>query len=225
MKTPLISQLNPLVKAIAVGLAATLTVGALATPVAAEKSPGARDPRATSPIAEANPAVPAAVIAFLPDVVKQSRVTIDPTFRPGSPITYPDGTPVPGQSEQAIAAIHASDAPTGTDVLLLASAYACMDKQVSGLPGNAWGPESICGVAVFGSNGYSRYYTWGKAQWADTSGCVQGRGFSNGTPTWYSLSCGTSGSGFVPWGNVLGNPKARAKSLAPLLGFTGYWSS
>lgn len=165
-------------------------------------------------MARANPNVPAAVIAELPEVVQQSTVMIDPEFIPGSPIVYPDGTPVEGQSESA------------TRQAAMA-AYLCSGS-AWGPPTAAWGPANVCGSAVFGSPGYTRGYRWSGSQGiASPKGCAQGRGFnSSGAATWYGLGvCGQGATYPVPWGNVLANPAVRAKSMSPPVGITINWES
>lgn len=172
------------------------------------------------PIARANPDVAPEVIAELPEVVQQSTVTIE-GYVPGSPIVYPDGTPVEGQSPEATRAAEAAVTTADGGISPLAN---CRLQVWSA--GAFWGPTSVCGVAVFGSPGYRRGYSWSAAAGTATTGCVQGRGFNaSQQATWYGLGCGSFGGGQVNWGNVLGNPAARAMSQGAVVGFRADWSS
>ncbi len=114
-----------------------------------------------TPIQKANPGIDANVIASLPQVVKDSSVKIDKSYSPGMPIIYPDGTPVPGQSDRAVAA-----------------AASCGGFVVAP-PTGAWGLTSVSPCAVFGSPGYKLTYTWSHAIGVYTTGVVRGLAFTS----------------------------------------------
>lgn len=158
------------------------------------------------PILEANPGLSQEVIDSLPEVVLQSDVLVDDSYEPGMPIIYPDGTPVEGQSAATT------------------FAAAFCGGTVYGPPGT-WGATSQGSCGVFGHPGYKRGYTWAAANVSIfTTGCVQGRGYNaSQNAQWYSLSCGSIGSGTVPWGNVLAKPATRALSQGTPFGFTASW--
>ncbi len=188
---------------VAPGAAASALVGD-------ERSPGWRE----LPVSVANPDVPRTVIEQLPEAVQQSQVVIDDGFVPGSPIVYPDGTPVEGQAPDVVARIAGARADCG--------------GRATGSGLGSWGAESTCGVAVFGSPGYVRGYSWWVPMTVSAKACAQGRGFnSQGVRTWYGLGvCGSSHYNFgVPWGNILSNPSVRVKSMSPPSGVTVDWSS
>jgi hypothetical protein len=127
---------------------------------------------------------------------------------------YTDGTPVEGQ---------------GPDIdVRIAQARASCGGKATGSGLAIWGQESVCGVAVFGSPGYVRSYSWWVPFTVSAKACTQGRGFNaQGARTWYGLGvCGSSHYNFgVPWGNVLGNPAVQVKSMSPPSGVTVEWSS
>lgn len=158
------------------------------------------------PIEKANPGLSRTVVDSLPSVVKASSVKIDESFVAGSPIVYPDGTPVPGQSAKT------------------KKAAAACGSTAFGPGSGAWGATSNGTCGVFGSPGYTRGYYWAIPAHVYTRGCLRARGFnSSGTATWYNVGCGTSGGSHVPWGNVLATPAAQAKSMAPPAGTTINW--
>jgi len=160
-----------------------------------------------SPAVMNNPEVSQVVMDSLPPIIlADPDVRIDSSYQPGMPIIFPDGTPVPGQAKEQVAA-----------------AFFC-GGAVWGPP-YTWGPTSWRTCSVWGHPGYYRGYSWSASYASFTTGCVQGRGFnSSGNAQWYSLSCGWSGSGAVPWGNVLATPATRATSLGPPAGFTAAWN-
>ncbi|KAA9159658.1 hypothetical protein FPZ12_020040 [Amycolatopsis acidicola] len=96
-----------------------------------------------------------------------------------------------------------------------ASADGCTDPhQASGIVGK-WGPVSKSNCAVFGHNGYKQGYSWRVQEGTNQYACVEGWGFDSKHTKgkWFSLGCGTSNKGTVPWGNVAANPQVRAKSM------------
>jgi hypothetical protein len=92
--------------------------------------------------------------------------------------------------------------------------------------GGEWGPASTGDGSIAGSTGYRASYSWRVQPGSSTQVCAQGRGFdAQGHGHWYSLGCGASGRGTVPWGKILGNPQLRARSLNILTGGFVLWSS
>lgn len=125
-----------------------------------------------------------------------------------------------GKRISRIGALVAAVAAAGTVVASAgvagaAPANACTDPhQASGVIGK-WGPVSKSSCAVFGHAGYKQGYSWNVQESTNQYACVEGWGFDakHTKGTWFSLGCGTSGKGSVPWGNVAANPKVRAKSM------------
>lgn len=201
-------------RATALAVAALVAVTGVASAAASTGAPDQDTSISDLPVAQANPDVSEELIASLPEVVQQSDVTIDSSFEAGTPIIYPDGTPVEGQSEQAQRAAVVARAFCG------ATAFA------NGL-GN-WGSPSYCNVAVFGSVGWTQGYAWSSAKGiANPRGCAQGLGFNaQKVQTWYGLGvCGQGDAYSIPWGNVLATPGVRVKSLSIPVGFNADWSS
>jgi hypothetical protein len=111
------------------------------------------------------------------------------------------------------ATLFAGTATADTGQVRLANA--CTDPhQASGVIGK-WGPASESTCAVFGSPGHKQGYSWNVQESTNQYACVEGWGFDKKHPKggWFSLGCGTSGKGSLPWGNVAANPKVRAKSM------------
>lgn len=159
------------------------------------------------PAAVNNPDIPLSVIESLPEVIQNDRdIVIADDFDPASPIIYPDGTPVEGQS-----------------AVKTAAAARCGGTASAGVLGT-WGVPSVGGCAIFGSPGHQEVYSWHVMDPTKTV-CVQGKGFSAaGAQTWYGIGCGTSRTGVgVRWGNILANPAIRAMSQAYLLGNSVSW--
>lgn len=156
------------------------------------------------PVAKANPSVAEEVITSLPEEIQQSDVHIDESYEPGQLILDTEGVPIDGQD-------------------LTTRAWPNCTLQAWGPPGSNWGATSTCGVAVFGHRGYNHGYSW--ARFSDTYGCVQFRGYNSAKArTWYTGGCGSFNSGVsVPWGNVLGNPAARAYSQSFATGWLVDW--
>ena len=160
------------------------------------------------PIAKVNPQVSDEVIESLPDVVQQSTVGIAPDYQPGTPIYYPNGKLVEGQSAEVMQA-----------------AVAC-SRSVIAPPGGAWSKADVCPTAIFGYPGFYKFYSWARS--SDTMGCVQVRGYQYETTpvaTWRSAGCGNFNNVEVYWGNVLGNPAARARSQAVVNGWVADWNA
>jgi hypothetical protein len=86
-----------------------------------------------------------------------------------------------------------------------------------------WGPTSRSNCSVVGSPGFREFYIWHVNPGSNANVCVQAWGYSSGKGRWYSLGCGSGGNGAVPWGNVLGQPKFRARSTTVPLGATVVW--
>ncbi len=184
--------------------AALLLVGAFGADAAVD---GAID---ELPVAKANPGLSEDLIKSLPPAVQQSDVIVDPNFKPGTPIYYPDGRLVEGQNP---------------NVVNSAMAAAC-SLTVTALPGGAWGTPSECSVGIFGHAGYYRAYSW--AATSDTQGCIQVRGtYFETTPEmhWYAAGCGYFNSVSVYWGNVLMSPATRALSQSLATGWIADWQS
>ncbi|GIG22121.1 hypothetical protein Cch01nite_28450 [Cellulomonas chitinilytica] len=183
---------------------------------------------ANLPVATANPGLPASVIAGLPPIVQKSHTKLSlESYIPGSPIVYPDGTPVPGQSKAALAKLDSIDAASGG--LARFSGNWCMTAYA--IAGGGWSPPSVCPVAVWGSPGWSYPYSWARIEHGESTGCLQGRGWTvvsggGGTivPLWRGIGCGIQSGGAVSWGNVLGNPAVIAKSSVALMGFAANWT-
>lgn len=175
-------------------VAVTAAMGVTVSPPAATAAPVWK-------IEKANPGISKEMLDSLPDVVKNSSVTIDPSYKAGTPIVYLDGSPVPGQKSTAKVATASSCPAYGTVVA----------------PGTgAWSGAGGCGV--FGNPNCIQGYAWDASPQVYTKGCVQGRGFnSSKTKTWYAIGCGLTGGGTVPWGNVLAMPAVRAQSLSQLV--------
>lgn len=187
-----------------------LVLASLLVPMAALSGPTAStaaEPPEQHPIEESNPGISPELLASLPAEVLESDVVVDSSYEPGTPIVYPDGRPVAGQSSRATA--YAASFCGGT---------------VYGLGTGGWGPTSVGTCGVFGYPGYMKGYYWQRTS-SLAGGCVQGRGFNSaGTRTWYALSCGTQNLGqYVPWGNILATPATRAQSLGVPAGFTAQW--
>lgn len=189
-----------------------VTVGAalaMSAAISVTVSPPAATAAPVWKIQKANPGMSKAMLDSLPDVVKNSSVTIDSSYEIGTPIVDLKGKPLPGQSKERMAAAASSCPPSGT---------------VFGPPGGSWGATSDSGCGVFGRSGFTQGYVWNIPAQNYTKGCVQGRGFnSSKTRTWYAVGCGENGGNNVPWGNVLATPATRASSLAGAAGFTAYW--
>jgi hypothetical protein len=83
-------------------------------------------------------------------------------------------------------------------------------------PPGAWGPASTSPVAVAGHPGYRQGYSWSVEGNVPTLVCAQGKGYDqNGNVQWNGLGCsGDGGNGVAPWGNLLGQPQLRARSLS-----------
>lgn len=161
------------------------------------------------PIVKANPQLSAEIVESLPDAVKHSAVEIAPDYQPGTPIYYPGGKLVEGQSAE-----------------VMRVAARCSRSVVAPI-GGAWSRADVCPVALFGSPELYIRYSWEKA--FDTTGCVQVRGYNRGTSpraVWNTGGCGSFNSNVsVHWGNVLGNPAARAKSQSVVTGWTVNWQA
>lgn len=181
-----------------IGLTA-LAAPAAAAPIAAD------DPL---PIELANPNVPKEVIDGLPDVIKQSDAIIAENFDPNAIIYYLDGTLVEGQSKA-----------------VQARARICQTYTLTGPIGGAWSKEQVCGSVLWGSPGATIGYTFTVNPSSVTYGCLQGSGYNSlGNKQFYSIGCGNSASrAGIPWGNIIGNPSARAKTNG-ITGVTLAWS-
>jgi len=156
----------------------------------------------------ANPGLSRQVLESLPPVVKASSVKIDSSYTPGTPIVYPDGTLVPGQS-----------------ATMQAKAAASCGGRVVALGNGAWSPSSVSNCSVFGSPGWKVTYSWSRAFGVYTTGCVRAKAYNaSGTSYWVSAGCGTSSYVNAPWGNILGVPAVQAFSQGPPAGFTADWS-
>ena len=174
------------------------------------------------PIERANPGISEAIVMSLPPVLRARPLVIDPNFKPGTPVVYTDGTPVPGQPKaQLAAALHCGSgfvAPgTGT-----------------------WGPTSTGSCGLTGPSTNRMNYSWGAGDGVFTAGCTEGRGFYIYTDPpwlpgtghdhighkWYGTNCGKSGSASVRWDrNILAVPAFRARSEGIPAGFSGNWSA
>lgn len=166
-------------------------------------------------IAENNPTIPESTIKSLPSVVLQDpTVTIDPSYKPGTPIEIPQ--PSTGVKSASVASF------TATTGFLAAKGCGTHHFVVAPATGK-WSGTSSSGCAVFGHPGLKMTYTWTEG---DGKGCLRGLSFSTvkgkTKNSWTSLGCyGHSQS--VPWGNVLGTPLVQAKSIGVLRGFNAEW--
>jgi hypothetical protein len=81
-------------------------------------------------------------------------------------------------------------------------------------PGGAWGVPSQASVAIIGSSGFSKGYTWKVEGNVPTTVGAQAWGFDNsGQGRWYNIGVSSKGgSASVPWGNVLAYPRIRVQS-------------
>lgn len=197
---------------VATAIAGIAIMGSLPAIATGENSTAPRDVL-ESPVAKSNPHVSTEVLKQLPEVLlDDADLYIAPTYEAGTPIVYPDGSPVPGQSDKQIAAA------------------ANCGGTAWGPPGGYWGAVSS-GCAVWGSPGFEETYVWNVANGSYSTGCVQVQGHYRGLgPTypiitaWYSAGCGdTAGGATVPWGNVLDEGRARASSNGGAAGFTVSW--
>lgn len=165
------------------------------------------------PAAVNNPRISAEVIESLPAVLQQDdTLYIDESYEAGTPIVYPDGEAVPGQSKEALTYAAANCG---------GSAY--------GPPYGSWGAVGYGSCGIVGHNGYQKYYSWNRSHNVDTTGCVKVRGYKQSLPPyvtndayWAYAGCGTSGSKTVSWGNVLSKPAAQAASQG---GLGGFWAA
>lgn len=153
------------------------------------------------PISLANPHIKPEVIAALPPVLRSSSLVIGPDVTVDTPIIYPDGSPVPGQSAAQSARAAACGGPY---------------TFVKGV--------ATSGCAVAGSAGTRVRYTWNSNVDAPAPvGCVAPEAHDDvGRVRWQSTTCGTSGVATVPWGNNLARPRIKATSGDDL--FRGGWS-
>lgn len=187
------------------------------------------------PVAVANPELPQSVIDGLPPVVQQSSTIIDlETFNPNSPMVYPDGRTVPGQSAEKLAKLEAfwkkGAEKLGTTERSAATLAATCELTVTAPLGGAWAGVSTCYVVVFGHEGYVRYFKWSRKVGTSGSGCLQARTHTTVTGGatavwWVDIGCGTSGGGNVNWGNHTANPAVRARSASSTLGFSAVWQT
>ena len=176
---------------------AVLTVGALML-ASVNATASAPLPPDRPPAAVSNPNVPLSLIKALPQVIQNNTtIKIDPCFDPTIPLVYADGSIVPGQSARSTQA-----------------AAACT-KAIWGPPWPIWSGvvDGPCGVA--GSPGFQLTYRFSTAGGVSSSACVQGTGWVGSTQTWYSIGCGQRGSAWVPWDNVLAQPKLKVVSQNP----------
>jgi hypothetical protein len=94
-----------------------------------------------------------------------------------------------------------------------------------------WGRwlKSKSDCAVFGSPGWRVGYAWATQPGTNTRICVQALGYvkrktgPGRRAKWFSMGCGTSGSGTVPWGNTAAVPTVRAKTQLGFLGGLYRW--
>jgi hypothetical protein len=113
------------------------------------------------------------------------------------------------------AALFAATAPAASAELRAPSIKGCQDWRgaVAGITGWA---KSTSDCALFGNNSTRVGYSWAVQAGSNALICVQGLGFV--TPAsgpkkrkWYSMGCGSSGSGTAPWGNAAAYPEVRAR--------------
>ena len=92
-------------------------------------------------------------------------------------------------------------------------------------PGGGWGPVSTSPQAAAGFPGYKLAYRWHVEGNVPTMVCAQGLGFDQSNHAqWYGLGCSYDGGlQAVPWGNNLGPPELRAKSLNVVNGVIVSW--
>ncbi|MEV8611315.1 hypothetical protein AB0383_25895 [Amycolatopsis sp. NPDC051373] len=96
------------------------------------------------------------------------------------------------------------------------SANACSGSHQAGGAPQVWSKASHSGCSVFGSPGRKQGYSFTVTN--NQTACVQGWGFDSAHPKggWFDIGCGVSGHMTVPWGNVLGEPQVRVKSVSIL---------
>jgi hypothetical protein len=96
------------------------------------------------------------------------------------------------------------------------TANSCSGSHQAGGAPQTWSPASKSGCSVFGSPGRTQGYRFTVTN--SSSACVQGWGFDSAHPKggWFDVGCGQSGRMSVPWGNVLGEPQVRVKSISLL---------
>lgn len=198
-------RIHNYLRVFAVSLAGALVTVSLAGTSAAETA------IKPLPIEEANPGISKAVVESLPDVVKNSSVKIADDFEPGTPIYFPNGELVPGQSVKAKAA-----------------AAACTESVYSAVTGT-WGAVATSCHAIFGSPGLRVPYKWqatSSSSGVASRGTVRVRGFRNGTAYWASNG---SNVGFetkvvtVDWGNVLASLQAQGYKISGSIFTARFW--
>lgn len=150
-------------------------------------------------ISRANPDIAPDIIAALPPVLRSSSMRIGSDITADTPIIYPDGSPVPGQSATKMAQAAKCGGP-----------YAFVIAKVS---------TSTCGVA--GNSSTRMVYVWNAAP--PTKGCVAVEAFDNvANKRFTSAGCGSNGRKTATWGNVLSRPRIKATSGD--LTFRGGWT-
>lgn len=186
-------------RAVAFASAITLVAcWAVVSGSAASAAPVDSPPTASStelpPAALNNPDVPLSTILALPEVIQQnSTIRIDPDLDPSLPIVDTNGTPIPGQKQQALAALASGGTIT--------------------IPANplAWSPtySGDRSVTGFTSDATVTYYFT-----ASTEAAAYATGWTPRTgQTWYNLGSTQWVSTTVPWGNMIATPKGQAKTV------------
>lgn len=100
-------------------------------------------------------------------------------------------------------------------------------------PGGAWVGPYTSNVGFIGLNDESRQiYSWGVIAGTNQQACLEGIGFYRGYngssfsiwSRYYSLGCGQSNAGSVPWGNTMALPSVRARSMSVIHIANGWWT-
>lgn len=91
-------------------------------------------------------------------------------------------------------------------------------------PGGSYGPVSQATCSLSGSPGARAGYTWQVSPHSNSTACSSGLGYNAAnSPVYFGVGCGSSGSGNVTWGNVLGYQKLKAYATGLLTGAQIAW--
>lgn len=113
---------------------------------------------------------------------------------------------------QRIAVLLSTTAALGLVSPTAASAASCGGTAYA--PPFVTGAPSESGTAVAGSPGHRQGYVFSVKGNVPTSVFVEVKGYGKNGVEWHSLGVtGSGGRGDAPWGNALGRPALRAKSL------------
>lgn len=131
-------------------------------------------------------------------------VQVEP-ISPNDPIQYSDGS---------------IEFPQGYNALGMPSC----GSQAYAPPGGSYGPVSQATCSLSGYPGARAGYTWQVNPGSDSTVCSSGLGFNaTNSPAYFGVGCGSSGSGNVTWGNVLGYQKLKAYAIGLRTGAQIAW--